>query len=364
MDSDPVRDLVEELGAHLANREHSDIVLDSGGGERYSITPSGFSEIRPVSPVRRVAFVDGGHGLLDESPSFLVTLNRTYCSIFRGSKRISPRSTNRIQLCAYVISDIRTEGGKKRINYRTRLFAGNEAAGCLPREADLSSQIERSSVMDGSRLESLVRRFSEWSLARHVVENELESGDVIVMDGSLQTAFKNEIKYANGLYEAAMQKGVVVCGLSKTSRLITDSGDPLLARIAEIAEEAPFETWYAKVADGVTPDDRGFMLAVRLHEKSRYVFRFEILREQFRQMDSEEINAILYSLAANSNDVAMLGYPYGAIDADRFAQVRKDETDMYRGYVLAEKLKRPEWRKLQKYGTGLDAHEVLNRVTS
>ena len=105
-------------------------------------------------------------------------------------------------------------------------------------------------------------------------------------------------------------------------------------------------------------------MAVKFHEKSRFVFRFEILREQFGAMSEEEINSVLDSLAQNSQDVAMIGYPYGAIDADRFAQVRMDELNMYKGFILSEMLKRPEWKRLQKYSASLSAHDVLNGVTS
>ncbi|MCY4490198.1 MAG: hypothetical protein OXC46_01895, partial [Thaumarchaeota archaeon] len=75
-------------------------------------------------------------------------------------------------------------------------------------------------------------------------------------------------------------------------------------------------------------------------------------------------NSIMYSIVANSQDVAMIGYPYGAIDADRFAQVRLDEINMYRGFVLSEMLKKPEWKKFQKYIASLNTHDVLNKVSS
>ena len=106
------------------------------------------------------------------------------------------------------------------------------------------------------------------------------------------------------------------------------------------------------------------MLVVKFHPKSSFVFRFEILREQFQEMSADELNSILASLAENAQDVSMLGYPYGAIDADRFAQVRMDELNMYKGIVLSEMLKRPEWKRLQKYSASMTAHDVLNGVTS
>lgn len=361
MNNDSVRDLVEDLGAHLTQKEHSDVILNNGKGTQFEIKPSEFSEIKP-SPIRKIAFVDGGDGTLSESPNYLITLNRVYFSIFRGKDRVKPKSKPRIQFLSRVVLDIVTQG-KKMVRYDTRLFPyDKEDKHYLPMEEDLTLQTEAPATLQSVTLYS-PRRFAEWKMGLHVVENELDAGDMIVMDGSLQTSLTNEIKYASRLYETAMQKDVIVCGLSKTSRLVTESGDPLLARIAEIAKSVPFEKWYVRVAEKISADDRGFTLAVKLHEKSAYVYRFEILRDQYEQMDFNELNSVMYSLVANSQDLSMLGYPYGAIDADKFAQVRLEERSMYSGLVKIEQLKKSEWKKLQKYNTGLDAHDVLNGVT-
>ncbi|KEQ56926.1 nura domain-containing protein [Marine Group I thaumarchaeote SCGC RSA3] len=365
MSEDPVKSLIEELGAHLSQKEHSDVVLNNGKGKQFLIAPSEFSEIKPIDSPRKIAFVDGGDGPLEESPNYLITINRVYYSLFQGKQRIKPKANPRVQFYSYVTSNIHTVDGKKNVSYNTRLFPHSpEDKRYLPVESDLTSDTESTTVLQGARLNSLGRRFAEWQLAIHVIETELEQGDMIVMDGSLQTNFKNEIKYANRLYDLAASKGVIICGLAKTSRLITESGDPLLARIAEIAEDVPFEKWYVKVAEEVSADDKGFMLAVKFHAKSRFVFRFEILREQFEAMNPDELNSVLGSLVENSQDVAMIGYPYGAIDADRFAQVRLDELNMYKGFILSEMLKRPEWKRLQKYSASLGAHDTLNGVTS
>lgn len=365
MTDDPVKNMIKELGTHLSQKEHSDVVLNNGKGKQFLIAPSEFSEITETTAPRTIAFVDGGDGPLEESPNFLITINRVYFSLFQGKKRIKPKANPRIQFFSYVTSEIIDSNGKKSVSYNTRLFPHRkEDSVYLPAESDLTSSTESTSVLQGARLNSLGRRFAEWQLAIHVVESELKSGDMIVMDGSLQTNFKNEIKYAQKLYDLAISKGVIVCGLAKTSRLITESGDPLLARISEISENVPYGKWYVKVAEEVSADDRGFMLAVKFHPNSKFVFRFEILREQFSALSHDELNSVLSSLAENSQDVAMLGYPYGAIDADRFAQVRRDELSMYQGLIFSEKMGHPEWKRLQKYSSSLAAHDVLNEVTS
>lgn len=362
---DPVKNLVGELGRYLSEKDHHDIVLNNGKGRQFEIIPSEFAEIPENSNPKKIAFVDGGDGPLEESPNYLITMNRIYFSIFQGKKRVKPKMQPRMQFFSCVISDVSLDKGEKKITYNTMLFTHNsEDKSLLPTESDLTSSTESSSILQGSRLNSLARRFAEWQLAIRVVENELESGDVLVMDGSLQTGFKNESKYANRLYELAKSKKVIVCGLAKTSRLITESGDPLLARISEISSGINFKKWYIRIAEEVSADDEGFMLVAKFHPKSNFVYRFEILREQFLEMNKEEIEAVLSSVAENSSDISMLGYPYGAIDADRFAQVRVNELGMYRGLMLAERLKNPEWKRLGKYSESVAAHDVLNGVTS
>ncbi|MFN3655345.1 MAG: DNA double-strand break repair nuclease NurA [Candidatus Nitrosotenuis sp.] len=359
----PMRELINELGRQLTQKEHLDVILNSKG-KQYIIEPKEFRAINPIPNPKKIAFIDGGDGSLEEAPNFLITINRVFFSLFRGRTRIKSKTKQRIQFFSFVVSTVHTDEGKKKIVYDTRLFPyGSEDRAYLPSESDLISTSEGTGVLQELRLNSLARKFTEWNLAIKVVQDELEKGDMIVLDGSLQTSFRNETKYANRLYDVALQKGVIVCGLAKTSRLITEAGDPLLARISEISEDVPFGSWYVRVAEEITSDDRGFMLVAKFHPKSKFVFRFEILREQFNKMEEDEINSILSSLAANANDVSMLGYPYGAIDADRFAQVRLDELNMYRGIIMSEMMRRPEWKRLKKYGESLSAHDFLNEVS-
>lgn len=362
---DPVKNLVGELGRYLTEKDHYDTVLNNGKGEQFEIIPENYFEIPKNASPKKIAFVDGGDGPLDESPNYLITINRVYFSIFQGIKRVKPKMQPRVQFFSCVTSDVSTINGEKKITYNTMLFThSSEDKAFLPLESDLTSTTESTTVLQGHRMNSFARRFAEWQLAIRVVENELEKGDVLVMDGSLQTSFKNESKYANRLYELAMNKGVIICGLAKTSRLITESGDPLLARVSEISNQVDFKKWYIKIAEEVSADDKGFMLVAKFHPNSNFVYRFEILREQYHLMSREEVEAVLSSVAENSGDISMLGYPYGAIDADRFAQVRITELGMYRGLMLAERLKNPEWKRLEKYSESVSAHDVLNEVTS
>jgi len=366
MPDNPVRDLIGDLGEQLTQREHSNVILPVGQMKTFPITPDKFIEIKENGNPKKIAFIDGGDGALEESPNFLIAINRVYFSMFEGKKRVAPKKLKqRLEFFATIVSSVSNEGGKKKISYETKLYPYDQKEKIyLPDELDMISQTQSTTILEKSRLTSLARRFAEWKFAFKVVEEELESGDMIVLDGSLQTNFKNESKYATDLYSTAMKKGVIVCGLTKTSRLITESGDPLLARISEISEDVSFGKWFVEVAECASADDRGFLLAVKFHDKSKHVFRFEILLEQFKKMTDQDKIDVLSSLAANSQDIAMPGYPYGMIDADRFAQVRMNELNMYRVLLMAEMSRHPEWKKLSKYSLTTKFHDDLNSVTS
>ncbi|MDA7941255.1 MAG: DNA double-strand break repair nuclease NurA [Nitrosopumilus sp.] len=369
MEGHPVRDLVDDLGGRLGSIGHIDRVFTNDmkkiiRGDIKTITPEGFKEIQDVPNPAKIAFVDGGDRPLEESPNFLITVNRVYFSMFRGRERINPSGRSRIQFFESVISRI-TSDKNPSVEYETRLFTHNkEDEKYIPRIEDLPSKDTSKSSLERSRTGSFSRSFAEWKFARHVIENELNAGDILVMDRSLQTGYENEQELAGELYKAAINNKVILCGLSKTSRLMTASGEPLLARISEIASNVPYSRWYVEVARKLEHVNNGYVMAVKLHPKSQYIYRFEILCEQYEKMTETERGRVLGSIAANSNDVAMPGYPYGLVDADRFAQVRNDEKGLYKGYIEAEIMRHPEGRKMLKYSRLNGAHEHLNGVTS
>ena len=56
-----------------------------------------------------------------------------------------------------------------------------------------------------SNMSNLIRRFAELKTAENIIDN-LSDNDIIVLDGSLQCTFTNEVKYINKLYEKALEK--------------------------------------------------------------------------------------------------------------------------------------------------------------
>jgi hypothetical protein len=87
-----------------------------------------------------------------------------------------------------------------------------------------------------NRILDVARAFAEWQFSKHIIELELEKGDIIVRDGTLQTIVTNESKYADKVYESAIKKGVYFTAVSKTSTLFTTTGQPLFPSIKILSE--------------------------------------------------------------------------------------------------------------------------------
>jgi hypothetical protein len=359
-------ELIKRLDTHLNDESIGNPFFPERGIQPFPLTTDGFKTIQNVDSDKKTAFVDGGNQEVLGAPNFSVQLNRVYFGMWSGNTRIPERSIpKRIEFFAATFSDF--ERGE--IQYSTTLFplAGDEAI--LPRERDLSfSSMDRSITVGNQRADiyrvgSISRRFSELVLAKSVVENELAPGDVILLDGTLQTAFPNEYAYLDELSQAAQRKGVILGGLSKASALFTDTGYSLLGALDKLsAEKGITSEWYYPIADGTSKDHFVFILGVKLNAISERIFRLEIQRDQFLSLDERELNELLTQLVRNSADYTFPGYPYGLIDADRFARVTSSEREHYFAILRSQMAAMGKWEKFYRHVKATDAHNVLNKL--
>ncbi len=121
--------------------------------------------------------------------------------------------------------------------------------------------------------------------------------------------------------------------------------------------------YYYPIVEINQPNHKAEMFATKLHKNSEHVFRFEVLKDQLTRHNLGEVELILSALAANSGDIAFPGYPYGLIDADRFARVQNSEK-IAREFQFRAVLssKNDLWKKISKFIKSTDAHEVLNKL--
>lgn len=360
-----MKKVIEKLDQEIEERDLGTPFFNNPEYHSFPLTKETFKAIKATELKGKVAYVDGGNQEILGAPNFSVQVNRVYYNVFRGQRRIETGSLpHRIEFFSVTCS--RFNGNN--IVYDTSVFPVQESfKDLLPREKDLSfDSFDRTVTLgtqraDIARVASIARRFAEWNYAKHVLDEVLEEGDVLVVDGTLQTAFTNEYRYTRDLYKLAQDRGVTVTGLSKTSHLFTDTGLSLIGAVVKLAKETGMEDeFYAKVAEARSSDHNAVIFVVKLHPKAERAFRYEIHRGQFMKLDEEVVGEIFFQLASNSRDIGFPGYPYGLVEADSFARVRESEVTSYQTLFLSQISKMGKWPKFARHIHAVDAHGYLN----
>ena len=362
MSVEAARKLIEQLDLNMKEDEVGDPHFADPTVHTFPLNRNGFRLIREVRSGRKLAFVDGGNQEILGAPDFSVQLNRIYASVWSNNRRVM-LTLPRVEFFSATYSTFKNG----EIHYNTVIVPGSpEYAEFLPTAEDLSFNSLDRSIMNGNqradveRVASIARRFGEWKFAAHAAM-ALEKRDVLVMDGTLQTTFTGEGKYLKELSAVTKERGVTLSGLSKTSALFTTTGLSLLSAVSKLADEPNIEMeWYFPIAESTNVDHNVIILAVKLKLISERIFRYEIQREQFKSLTELQINEILAELVKNSSDPTFPGYPFGMMDADRFARVSYDELEYYRALLLSQISGIGKLSKFARHIHAGDAHGILN----
>jgi len=314
--------------------------------------------------IPEMAFCDGGNSELIAAPNLSLQLVRGYFSVFRDNKKIfSHREQFYLLIYARSIegslryscrffSEIGSELSQEEVLSLFKISDERKAAFLNsmgnfifdPSDPYLSSRAERASP---SKIVEIIRHAFELSLARAALR-KLNKGGILILDGSLQQVLPFHNAQGAWLFNEASSNGIYLCALSKTSTLLTTSGKPLLAFLDSIA---PFSEWY------YFPlwDMRGGIQTciVKLHKSSHNLFKLE-----FQDEKRHELGYLFWALQKNSTDYAFPGYPYGLVDADKFAQVSNEEKQ----HLLALLNSESGSDVLNRITSALDAHKILNRL--
>ena len=331
--------------------------LQSENYKVYDFNEENFKPLKDVEP-RLMAFVDGGNNTVLNAPTFSLQINRVYFNLFWGKERQRPSSEipEKIEFLSYLNVSKDGQVGKVKI-----FPLSEEHSRYLPREKDLRVTLPGPpDFYQRSRMFSVARRFAEWSFSMHIIEEELDDGDILVRDGSLQASFEGENEYLDRVMKTAHKMGVNLVGLSKTSTLSTDTGNSLIASIKKFAENKKYDRWcYYPIAKEMVNGERpgSMIMAVKLHKLTEYIFRMDFLKTGHDEVE------VVSAIGENTVDPTFPGYPYGLIDADLNARVRMDEVKLYRTRILSA-LSEDVLEKLKSHIRALDAHEKLNMIAN
>jgi len=164
---------------------------------------------------------------------------------------------------------------------------------------------------------NLLRDRWEWEAVRQCVA-EADPGALVLVDGDLQPDWRIPSSFLGDLLRQAVDRGVVLAGITKHSSLAR-GGAPLLGLLELEAAEAlgPRAMWWAPVARtraSARPDTGAGLqvVAARLDPDARFAFRVDLPA-------GADAAATLGRLAALCDDAAFPGYPYPLTVADRLA---------------------------------------------
>lgn len=338
----------------------------------YPLTKNKFYELKPYESDRKMVFVDGGNQKIFGTAEYSIQLNRVYFNIFNGKKRVFSKSDipQRIDFLSLTLQKFNEK--KEEVYYETAISPiKDKFEEYLPKEKDLSFKATEQEIMVGSkadieRVASMARRFTEWSISKYIIDSEMDTNDMIVRDGSLQTALENESKYTKAALNKSKEKGVIFAGLSKTSSLPSSTGLSLISSVQRFADECgiQFKTWcYGPLFRTYKESHKAVVMAIKLNKNADRIFRFEIYEEEKMENEellSNEILKIVSSLIPNSNDIRFAGYPYGLYDADRWARVKNEEILAYETLLKSEISKNGAWSKIVPLLKSNDSHSRLD----
>lgn len=290
------------------------------GKERIPLDAKFFRPIVPLAGPKLI-FVDGGNGELLRGPNVSVQFMRLYAGFFE--KNVRYRRLLKERIVAVFL---------KESSFEARVFEleGQE----ISRYS--FDMFDPAIAVPGRRAEAYavgghVRKLLELEFATELIA-ELNAGDILIRDGDLE-AFGAE-QQLSVLKSSAEKKGVTLTGVSKTTTLCTDAGN---AAVVVLQRMAPAGCWVY---------DASSVKFAHFHSSSKYIFRCDVFGDA---------NRALSALSANSSDPALLGYPYGLIDADKFAQVPKDETAQLKmRFAFQSK------EIFSNVERSVDAHDILN----
>lgn len=309
------------------------------GYKTFYITKANFHDIKKSSSALRVAFIDGGNAEVLRSQSFSYQMVKMFCSVYHGKKRLQSKEQS-----FFLLASSEAKDGK--LWYRGSLSKND-----LLQDDELLTDSNNLLLKEGpfrakiARVGDMARRFAEIRTAKQLVD--AKACDAVMLDGTLQATLPNEKEALQELYDSAMKNKVAVCALAKSTNLFTNSGASASDVLKRLGPAGPWS--YHPIADISVDSHKADIHFLKLHQKSRHVFRLEISKGQ----DGSDVICALKDL---SMDPVFLGYPYPLIEADKFARVTNKERDFLKTKILT---KMP-W--IEEHLSSLDAHDVLDSM--
>ena len=271
---------------------------------------------------KSICFIDGGEAEILKAGNFSLSFIRVAAICFNNNKK---KFSHKKEFFLLTTSTVQNE----EVYFQSKIFGDK-----LIDESDLFVSSRDETIRQGleraapSKIASQARRFAELSLAINIESISSKKPDFIVLDGNLESTYKNEDKYISRL-------PTHTSALAKTSNLFTINGN---SPNAFLKERAPSGCWSYSL-----DENNSF---VNLSSRAQHVFRFS------------GNQSVLPCLLDNCSDSTFLGYPYGLILVDQLARISNNEKSLIKSKILLDKKN----SSFLSYLNTANAHDILDRM--
>ena len=320
-----IQQVIQELQGKISSFSSEDSFLINN--RNFAFDFKNFLPLTFSSLNKTIAFIDGGQAELLIAGNFCVSFIRVAALLMQGEKKLRQEKKE-----FFLLTTAKQHQGE--IWYENKIFSEtkNPVLKTLILEEDLFVSSQDPHLKNGrdpasiAKITSMARRFAELTLAAELAL----SADFVLLDGTLEKIFPQEEEYLQKLSQNT-------AALAKSSSLFTASGNsPTLF----LKKNGPQGCWQYTVDANTS--------FVKLHEKSKHVFRCE--------GNKETLSILLPRLISQCTDATFLGYPYGLILVDKLARVSNEEKKSLQMRFLLDK----ENKNILEHLSANNAHEILD----
>jgi len=311
------QDAIQRIAGRIRECAPEDIV------ERFSAC-SGFDagSYRPCSSSfdGAVCAVDGSNAIILDAGSFAVAAARASASAYAGGVRTCHRTTP--------LEIVTVNPG-----------TGNEDFDTLFRDCFRYPPKVHLDHDDPIRNSAVVRDTLEYWAATEMA-GELNTGDLLVLDGTLQVRHASHDEVIESLLNLCNLRGILIAAVTKRTSLTWGSGHPIVPAAEGLARDLAIpEPWYLCVsaAEGLIDREethrwklRGGQYVARLHPRAQRAFKVEIPK----YYNPDTVERVFSALACYADDGRVTGYPYPLLDAHLTTKIGADAVEQIRQGII------------------------------
>ena len=313
------RDAIRRVAGRIREAAPPDLAerFSAAGG----FDPASYRHCRPEFG-GAVCAVDGSNTIVLDAGCFAVAAVRASVSAYAGGARLYHRTTP--------LHIVTVNPGTGNDDFDALFYD------CFQRPPKVHLDHD-----DPVRNAAVIRDTLEYRAAMEMA-GELDAGDLIVLDGTLQVRHASHDEVVESLLNLCNLRGVLIAAVTKRTSLTWGGGHPIVPAAEALARSLGIsEPWYLSLSAATGLLDRreisawkqrGEQYVARLHPRADRAFKVEIPR----YYDPERVERVFSALASFADDGRVTGYPYPLLDAHLTTRIGRDAVEQVRHDIIRD----------------------------